>query len=346
MSILTYVASGVMASALAFPASENGHEVRLVGTHLDREIIEEGKKSGYHITLKRQLPEKGISFYQIEDLEEALEGADAVICGVSSFGVDWFLENVFPKIKEGTPVLSVTKGMVDDEDGNMETYPQYWQRNMPERDLHISAIGGPCISYELADHVDSYVAFCGNNIEELKWFKEIFKRPYYHIDLSTDELGVEFAVALKNAYGFAVSLAIGVAKGKDGKGEEDFNSQGALFAQSINEMTKLLEIAGGGAKNIIYGVSDLFVSILGGRTRKIGTLMGRGFSYDESVAKLDGLTLESIVIATRTARAIKNLAKNGKADLKDFPLLLHVDEIINQGKKVDIPFESFTAEDF
>ena len=74
--------------------------------------------------------------------------------------------------------------------------------------------------------------------------------------------------------------------------------------------------------------------------------MGRGFSYDESVAKLDGLTLESIVIATRTARAIKNLAKNGKADLKDFPLLLHVDEIINQGKKVDIPFESFTAEDF
>ena len=37
---ITIIGSGMMGSALAFPARENGHEVRLVGTHLDREIIE------------------------------------------------------------------------------------------------------------------------------------------------------------------------------------------------------------------------------------------------------------------------------------------------------------------
>ena len=30
------IGSGMMGSALAFPACENGNEVRLVGTHLDR----------------------------------------------------------------------------------------------------------------------------------------------------------------------------------------------------------------------------------------------------------------------------------------------------------------------
>ena len=40
MATVVIVGAGMMGSALAFPARENGHEVRLVGTHLDREIIE------------------------------------------------------------------------------------------------------------------------------------------------------------------------------------------------------------------------------------------------------------------------------------------------------------------
>ena len=41
MAIVTIVGAGMMGSALAFPARENGHTVRIVGTHLDREIIDE-----------------------------------------------------------------------------------------------------------------------------------------------------------------------------------------------------------------------------------------------------------------------------------------------------------------
>ena len=67
-------------------------------------------------------------------------------------------------------------------------------------------------------------------------------------------------------------------------------------------------------------------------------------SFNEAMQELAGVTLESIVIATRTARAVKALAKNGKADTKDFPLLMHVDEIINQGKPVNIPWTAFETE--
>lgn len=347
MSVIIFIGAGQMASALAFPATDNGHEVRLVGTHLDREVISNLQESGYHINLKRTLPKERVSYFQLEDLEKALEGADAVLCGVSSFGVDWFGEKIFPKLPEGMPVISVTKGMVDKEDGSMITYPEYWTETFEAaRKLKICAIGGPCTSYELADQDHSHVAFCGEEEEILAFFKDIFSTSYYHVTLSTDVVGVETAVALKNAYALGVSLAVGTALGADGEGRIKYNSQAALFGQSVKEMTDLLALVGGKPENLIHGAGDLYVTIFGGRTRRIGTLLGQGHSFEEAMKMLEGVTLESIVIATRTARAVRNLAKAGKVNLSDYPLLIHVDEIINGGKAVDIPWKAFTSESF
>ena len=58
--------------------------------------------------------------------------------------------------------------------------------------------------------------------------------------------------------------------------------------------------------------------------------------------ELNGVTLESLVVAERVARAMKAAAKRGIVDEKDFPLLMHVDEIICQKKEVNLPWEKFT----
>ena len=68
----------MMGSALAFPARENGNEVRLVGTHLDREIIGACRKTNQHPKFDREFP-VGLSFYQLEELPAALENVDVVI---------------------------------------------------------------------------------------------------------------------------------------------------------------------------------------------------------------------------------------------------------------------------
>ena len=102
MAIITIVGAGMMGSALAFPARENGNEVRLVGTHLDREIIEACKKTDQHPKFNKKFP-AGLSYYQIKELETALDGTDMIIGGVSSFGVDWFGDFVLPKVTEKTP---------------------------------------------------------------------------------------------------------------------------------------------------------------------------------------------------------------------------------------------------
>lgn len=67
-------------------------------------------------------------------------------------------------------------------------------------------------------------------------------------------------------------------------------------------------------------------------------------SFEDAMRTLDGVTLESIVISSRTAKAVRALAAHGKADTADFPLLMHIDSLINGGAKVNIPWDAFEHE--
>ncbi len=345
MAVVTIIGSGMMGSALAFPARENGHEVRLVGTHLDREIIDECKKSNKHPKFDKSFP-LGVKYFQIDEIDDAISGSDLIIGGVSSFGVDWFGEMVLPKIPSNIPVLTVTKGLVDTPDGRLLTYPEVWKEMLAKKGkkLSINSIGGPCTSYELVAHDQTEVAFCGEDIETLEKLKNIMATDYYHISLSTDVIGIESAVALKNGYALGIALTIGLNQKQFGIDSElHFNSQAAIFGQAVKEMYKLLEYQGAATlENISVGYGDLYVTVYGGRTRLVGILLGRGLNIDEAKAELNGVTLESLVVAERVARALKVASKNGKINIKDFPLLIHVDEIISDKKAVNIPWEEFT----
>jgi len=347
MKKITIIGAGMMGSALAFPARENGNEVRIVGTHLDREIIEACQKTNRHPKFKKDFPE-GISYYQIEDLLSAIDGADFIICGVSSFGVEWFRDEILPQLNENIPVISVTKGLMDMEDGSLLTYPDIWQEklDMLGKQIPLCAIGGPCTSYELVAHDQTEVSFCGKDMAVLKMIKEAMATDYYHISLSTDVVGVESAVALKNGYALGIALTIGLNQKAFGIDSElHFNSQAAVFGQAVREMQKLLHLQGAGAlDNLVLGAGDLYVTVYGGRTRLVGILLGRGLTIQEAKEELSGVTLESLVVAERVARALRIKISQGVVRAEDFPLLLHIDEIITRGAAVDIPWEAFTFE--
>lgn len=347
MKTITIIGAGMMGSALAFPAAENGNAVRLVGTPLDREIIENCRKNNRHLKFNKDFP-SGVSFYQIEELEQALENTDFIICGVSSFGVSWFSEEMLPVLPEGVPVIAVTKGLMDNEDGELRTYLDVWQEKLDAlgKNIPLNAIGGPCTSYELVAHDQTEVSFCGKNMQILKMIRDAMATDYYHISLTTDIVGVESAVALKNGYALGIALTIGINQKQFGLDSElHFNSQAAVFGQAVREMSKLLKLQGAAdMDNLVLGAGDLYVTVYGGRTRLVGILLGRGLTIDEAKAELKGVTLESLVVAERVARAIKVKAEKGLTDLAQFPLLMHIDEIITRKKPVNIPWESFTFE--
>ena len=158
-----------------------------------------------------------------------------------------------------------------------------------------------------------------------------------------DVEGLECAVALKNAFALGVALAVGLAEKREGQvGKLHYNSQAALFGQSVKEMRRILKAVGAHEDNIIFGAGDLYVTIYGGRTRMIGTLLGRGMRFEEALAELHGVTLESLVIATRAANAIRRRIERGELRAESFPLLLHCDDVINHDKPAgDIPWDAF-----
>ena len=201
-------------------------------------------------------------------------------------------------------------------------------------------------SYELVAHDQTEVAFCGEDITVLRRLKKWMETDYYHISVTTDVLGIESAVALKNGYALGIALTIGLNQKEFGIDSPlHYNSQAAVFGQAFKEMYKLLELQGAWSlENIAVGTGDLYVTVYGGRTRLVGILLGRGMDIDKAKEALNGVTLESLVVAKRVARAVKIKAEKGEANLADYPLLMHVDEILSEKKAVQIPWEAFTFE--
>ena len=341
---ITIIGSGMMGSALAFPAFENGNEVRLVGTPLDKDIIDACRATGQHPKFEIPFP-KGIQYYQFDQWKEAVKGADFVIGGVSSFGVDWFLNEVLTYLDPALPVLSVTKGLINLPDGTLISYPAYWETELAKKGIHrqVNAIGGPCTSYELVAHDQTEVAFCGKDTAVIKMMKEAMQTSYYHISTTNDVIGLESAVALKNAYALGVAMTIGLVNRHLGPDAGlHYNSQAAAFYQATKEMTKLLRLQGADEDSTVIGIGDLYVTVYGGRTRKIGILLGEGKTYQEAMDILAGVTLESLVVARRVAKAIYRKAELGMVDLREFPLMTHVNDVLDNGKDAQLPWESFT----
>lgn len=346
MATIAIVGAGMMGTALAWPLCDNGHIVRLVGTPLDEAIVESLRSSGTHPRLDRRIPEK-IQVFSHTELSAALSGVDLVASGVSSFGVSWFADAAGPHLRPEVPVIAVTKGLEDTPNGDLAILPDVTDSRLPSHlqgRIRQCAVGGPCIAHELAARRQTCVVFCGRDIATLETLKTIFATNYYHIWLSTDMVGVEVCAALKNGYAMGVGLAVGMmeAAGPDGLANM-YNPQAALFGQGCREMRLLLKLLGGSEENVAWlpGAGDLYVTVFGGRTVRLGKLLGSGLSFAEARERLAGETLESVEIITRVARALPKLERRGLIQLRDFPLLLHLDGILNRGERVQIPWDAF-----
>src|SRR2546423_7388717 len=113
MTHVAILGSGVMGSALAVPLADNGHDVCLVGTHLDRDIIDSVKKSRVHPGLATDMP-ASVKPYQLEEAQEAFAGAEIVVSGVNSFGVRWAGEQLARLLPDGALVIAIAKGLEAD----------------------------------------------------------------------------------------------------------------------------------------------------------------------------------------------------------------------------------------
>ena len=82
-----------MGSAFTIPCADNSHEVYLVGSFLEDELIDEIKKlNNFHPILKCQLPKKINVIKFSEFSKEINKEIDLLVVGVSSKGIDWIMK--------------------------------------------------------------------------------------------------------------------------------------------------------------------------------------------------------------------------------------------------------------
>lgn len=347
MAIITVVGAGVMGSALTFPAADNGHEVRLVGTHLDEQIIASCKAKRFHPRLRREI-HPAVKPYSHTEIAEAMQGAEVVVLGVNSRGVLWAAQAIGPHLQPGQLVHMVTKGLESTPEGKLRILPDTLRANLPAeiRDkVYYAAIGGPSIAGELAARRDTSVVFCSRHAEVLPRLRDLFATPYYHIWTSTDIIGVEVCVALKNPYALAVGLAAGVLETypPDTADAKLYNYAAAIFAQGLAETALVVQALGGGLETVysLPGAGDLYVTTQGGRNSRMGRLLGRGLAYSDAVEEMPGETIEGVDATIAIAPAVEAMIERGELPADGLPLLRTLHRILTRNAPVDFDFERF-----
>ena len=348
MANVAIVGAGFMGTATAYPLTDNGHRVRLVGTHLDGDIIESCRERRYHPRLKRELP-AGVQTYYVDEMAQALDGVDVIVSGVNSLGAHWIGRAIGPYVRPGQLIIAVTKGLEAADDGDLVILPDILVAELPGdvRDrVKLAAIGGPCIAGELAGRRPSCVLFGSRDRDAAGRLAEIFRTPYYHVWTTTDLVGLEVCAALKNACTLGVGIAAGLlerAGGVDAAGAHMHNLAAAVFAQGCTEIDRMVHIVGG-TRAFAYGLpgaGDFFVTVQGGRSMRLGRLLGLGHTYAEAREIMAGETLEAAEIVRVMGEALPKLAARGVVNLEDFPYLRALADIVVHGRPADLPLDAF-----
>ncbi len=345
MTSIVILGAGMMGTALAFPLADNHHDVRLVGTHLDDEIVASLKKNGTHPKLALEIP-RAVRPFSHDEIEAAAEGAELWALGVSSAGIPWATSKIAPFVRRDTPVFMITKGLVL-EGSRLETLPDVVRSGLPDAvraDIHPAAIAGPCIAGELARRVPSCVVLAGRDKRSLGRIADAIRAPYYHPFATTDVVGAEVSAALKNAYAMGIGFAAGMHEKQGGAAGSVamHNLESATMAQAVLEMRRIVVRLGGDPDTVsgLAGVGDLDVTTNGGRTGRFGKLLGQGLTRDEAIAGMKGATLECLEILA-VMKAALNAGAIGRLAKKDLPLLGHLIDVALDGAPVDLPLARF-----
>ena len=340
--------AGMMGSALCIPLADAGHDVRLVGTHLDEDIVQSLKQSHLHPKLGLELP-RSITPYSVTELAVAMQDSEILLLGVSSAGVKWAAERIAPFASPELPLLMVSKGL-EWTGQSLEVLPDVLARRVRELGgpaLAPAAVAGPCIAGELARRVETCVVFTGRDTRALERLKSVLAGPYYYVWTSSDVVGVEACAALKNAYAMGIAFSIGLHEKAGGKPGSIalHNAEAACFAQAILEMQRLVAAIGGDPGSVpgLPGVGDLDVTCNGGRTGRFGRLLGLGLTPAEAKAEMQGATLECLEILDVLERALPVLKAQGKLEPGKLPLLRHMIDVALHDQPVALPFAGFFA---
>ena len=318
MKKILVIGGGAMGSAFTIPCLENKNKVTITEPYSKNFIKELSSKNKYHSSLQINLP-KNLKFRKFSK-NLLRKKFDLIVIALSLSGID-FIGKQLKILKLKTPILVLTKGLKYHKKNNkILTISE--QLKKKHNVMNISVLKGPCLAKELARKKQTSVIIANKNIKIAKRIGKMISTKYYIIEFSKDIIGVEVCSAIKNIY----AMIIGAG--------QSLNNSSSLFQKSLIEMKYLTKFFKGKELTTfgLSGVGDLYVSAAGGRNSKMGSYLGKGFTFKNAKKKfMHKDTVEGEQLVREIAPFVLK-----KINKKKVPLMIKLFRTIINNRKLNI----------
>ena len=306
------IGAGSWGTALAILLNENGNEVTL-WSHRESEA----EKIRRTRCLASKLPDVVIpeEITVTSNLEEAVRDKEVLVLVVPSTCVRETAMKMRPYVKEGTVIVSASKGV---EESTLMTMTDIIEEQIPQAEAAV--LSGPSHAEEVARGLPTTCVAGAGREETARFLQHLFMSPCFRVYISSDMLGIELGGALKNV----IALAAGIA---DGLGYGD-NAKAALITRGMVEIGRLGIKMGGKQETFsgLTGIGDLIVTCasMHSRNRRAGILLGKGYSMEEAMKEVN-----MVVEGVYSAKSALKLAKKYEVEL---PIIEQVNHVLFDGK--------------
>ena len=318
MKNILIIGGGAMGSAFTIPCIDNKNRVTITEPYSKIFIKNLSSKNKFHSALKINLSKK-LKFRKFSS-DLLNEKFDLIVIALSLSGID-FIGKQLKNLRVKSPILVLTKGLkYEKKNKRIWTISEQLIKNYNAS--NVSVLKGPCLAKELARKNQTSVVIANKNIKIAKSIGKIISTKYYLPEYSKDVAGIEVSSAIKNIY----SMIIGAG--------QSLNSSSNLFQKSILEMKYLIKYFKGKDETIsgLAGVGDLYVSAAGGRNSKMGSYLGKGFTFKSAKRRfMPKDTIEGEQLAREIAPFILK-----KINKKKIPLMVYLLKAILNNKKLKI----------
>ena len=318
MKKILIIGGGAMGSAFSIPCLENNNSVTITEPYSKIFIRNLSSKNKFHSALKIKLPKK-LRFRKFSN-DLLREKFDLIVIALSLSGID-FIGKQLKNLNIKTPILVLTKGLkYEKKNKKILTISEQLKKNYNVS--NVSILKGPCLAKELSRKNQTSVIVANKNINLAKKIGKMISTKYYLTEFSKDIIGIEVCSAIKNIY----SMIIGAG--------QSLNASSNLFQKSVIEMGYLIKYFKGKEETTLglAGIGDLYVSAAGGRNSKMGSYLGKGYTFKNAKKRfMPNDTVEGEQLAREIAPYILNKIKK-----KKIPLMIDLLNAILKNKKIKI----------
>ena len=246
------------------------------------------------------------------DIEEVLSEADIALMAIPSQSFREVLCQMKLHLQEGTPVISLAKGL---ERTSTYTMTQIINEELPSNPTGV--LTGPNLAEEILQGFATASVFAMDNETDAQRLSPIFSTEKFRVYTSSDVKGCELGGAFKNVVALAVGMTIGLGTGD--------NTLATVITRGLAELARLGEAMGANPETFsgLAGLGDLIATSFStqSRNRYVGEQLGKGRELNDVVSDMNNVA-EGIM----TAPVVSELAKKHKVET---PISDQVADVVN-----------------